>query len=469
MTESQLTSLTLANVAAMIASRTVSPVEVTRAVLARTERLNGAMQALITITKDHALEAARKAEGEIARGYRLPLHGVPVSIKDLFDTKGVKTTAGAKVFAKRVPETNATVVDKLNEAGAVIIGKTNLHEFAFGVTTVNPHYGTTKNPWDQSRIAGGSSGGSACAVAAGLGFGSIGSDTGGSIRIPASLCGIAGLKPTYGRVSVHGAVPLCWSLDHVGPMARTVEDVAILLRAIAGPDSKDSYSRKVDVPDYLQALTGTIKGISIGIPREYFYENLAPDVEAAVAHALRVLEKLGAHLREIRLPNVPVHRAVWLNIASPEAYSFHEPYLKASAAEYGADVRGRLEPGRELLAVDYVRAQRTRGMMKEECLKLFREVSVIVTPTIPIAAPRIDDLDKLWAGVPETAAASLSRYTRFFNIVGFPAISIPCGFTTDGLPIGIQIAGKPFDESTVLRVSHAYEQEARWYERRPPV
>jgi aspartyl-tRNA(Asn)/glutamyl-tRNA(Gln) amidotransferase subunit A len=419
-------------------------------VIERIERLNPEMRAFITVIKDQH-------------------DGVPVSVKDLYDTKGIRTTAGSKVFAERVPNEDATAVRKLKEAGKVVIGKTNLHEFAFGLTSVNPHYGTVRNPWDKERICGGSSGGSACAVALGMGRGALGTDTGGSIRIPASLCGIVGLKPTYGRVSVHGVVPLCWSMDHAGPMTQTVEEAAVLLGAIAGHDPKDPYSRNVEVPLYKDALTGSVKGVRVGIPKTYFYERLAPEVKSAACDALKNLERLGAKMIPVELPYVDVHWAVWLHIASPEAYSFHEPLLKAHAALYGADVRERLEAGRSFLSIDYVRAQRTRTMMKRECKRVFESVDVIVTPATPIPAPRIDDLHRPWGSGTETAAASLARFTRYFNVVGLPAISIPCGFTAGGLPIGLQIAGKAFDESTVLRVAHAYEQDARWFERQPAI
>jgi len=302
-----------------------------------------------------------------------------------------------------------------------------------------------------------------------MGFGSMGSDTGGSIRIPASLCGIVGLKPTYGRVSLRGIVPLSWSLDHAGPMTRTVQDAAVLMDVIAGYDSRDPYSRNVDRPRYTDALTGGIKGIRVGIPNKFFYEHLAPPVETAIHAAIRILEKLGAQIVRIDIPGLAIHRATWLQIASPEAYSYHEVHLRNQAALYGADVRGRLEAGRALLSIDYVRAQRARTLIKEQCRQLFDTVDVIVTPTVPIPAPRIDDLNKPWGNGPETSIAALTRFTRFFSVVGFPAISIPCGFTPDGLPVGMQIAGKAFDEFTVLRVAHAYEQDARWFERRPTI
>jgi aspartyl-tRNA(Asn)/glutamyl-tRNA(Gln) amidotransferase subunit A len=439
--------MTLASAVKLIASGELSAVELTKAVLDRIDTLNERMRVFITVMREEALR-------EVAGGYRPPLQGVPLSVKDLYDTMGVRTTAGARIFANRIPNQDAVAVRKLKETGAVIVGKTNLHEFAYGVTSINPHYGTPRNPWDPDRICGGSSGGSASAVALGLGFGSLGTDTGGSIRIPAALCGIVGLKPTYGRVSVRGVVPLSWSLDHAGPMARTVEDAAILLQAIDGRP--------------LGPLTGNIKGVRVGIPKTYFYERLASEVDSAMNTALRTLERLGARLVDIDLPSVTAHRGVWLQIASPEVYSYHEPYLKKHAEQYGADILGRIEAGRVLLSIDYIRAQRIRTLMKRECKSVFERVDVIVTPTTPIPAPRIDEVDKPWGDGPEKAATALARFTRFFNIVGLPAISIPCGFTPGGLPLGMQIAGKPFDEAMVLRVAYAYERDTKFYVSKAP-
>ena len=466
MTDSEFKQLTLARVANLIRRRELSPVELTEAILARIDRLNKRIRAFITVTADHALEQARAAEREIGGGHGGPLQGIPISLKDLYDTKGILTTAGAKVFAERVPEEDATVVRKLREAGAVVIGKTNLHEFAFGVTTVNPHYGTARNPWDPERIAGGSSGGSAIAVALALGLGSMGSDTGGSIRIPASLCGIVGLKPTYGRVSLRGMVPLAWSLDHSGPMAQTIEDAAILLGIVAGYDPRDPYSQALPSPQFTDSLTGDIKDIRIGIPKTYFYERVAPEVDTAVRLALKNLERLGCEILDVDLPSASLQRDIFVQIASPQAYTYHEHYLKTQGDLYGSDVRARIEAGGRMLSIGYLRAQRAQLIMKQECETIFKTVDVIVTPTVPIPPPRIDRLQQSGGVDSETAVDSLTRFTRVFNIVGLPAVSIPCGFTPEGLPIGMQICGKAFDESTVLRVAHAYEQDARWFERR---
>jgi len=447
--DQELKQLTLASAAKRISRRELSPVEVTEAVLDRIERLNKRMRAFITVTDERALEGARAAEREIAGGHRPPLQGVPISIKDLFDTKGIRTTAGSKVFADRVPEQDADVVMSLYGAGAVLVGKTNLHEFAYGVTSINPHYGTARNPWDPQRITGGSSGGSATAVALALGFGSLGTDTGGSIRIPASLCGIVGLKPTYGLVSLSGVIPLAPSLDHAGPMAQTVEDAAILLSLITGGRVR-----------YADALTGNVKGIRIGIPQSYFYEYLDREVDAAIRAAITNLGNLGADIVDVDFSSAALQKDIFVQVATPEAYSYHEQYLQRHGAAYGSDVRTRLEAARTMLSVDYLRAQRGRLTMKEECETIFKTADVIVTPTTAVAAPRIDG---------EIAVDLLNRCTRPFNLTGLPTVSVPCGFTSEGLPVGMQITGRPFDESTVLRVAHAYEQNAGWFHRRPAI
>jgi aspartyl-tRNA(Asn)/glutamyl-tRNA(Gln) amidotransferase subunit A len=440
--DSELKNLTFAGATKAIAKRDISPLELSDAVLRRIHQLNDRMRAFITIAERGA--------------------GVPISIKDLYDTASMRTTAGSKVFERRQPGQDAIAVKRLEAVGCTVAGKTNLHEFAFGVTNINPHYGTARNPWDADRICGGSSGGSACAVALSMGFASLGSDTGGSIRIPASLCGIVGLKPTYGRVSLNGVVPLSWSLDHAGPMTQTVEDTAIVLGIIAGDDSSEA-------PRYTDALTGSIKDIRLGIPKSYFFDRTASEVSAAVRTAIQKMETMGARTVDVDIPSIGLNRGVWNQIASPEVYSYHEHLLARHADLYGADVRARIEAGRALLSIDYVRAQRIRTIMKEECKAVFAQADVIVSPTTPIAAPYIDKIHEPWGSDPETPAAALTRFTRFFNIVGLPAISIPCGFTSDGLPIGMQIAGRAFDESTVLRVAHAYEQDARWFERKPAV
>ena len=464
--DAELKKLTLSSAAKLIRQKQISPVELTESILKRSETLNDRMRAFITVTSDLALAGARSAERDIAGGKASgTLHGVPISLKDLYDTKGVRTTAGSKVFENRVPAEDATITKKVLAAGAVLVGKNNLHEFAYGTTTVNAHFGTARNPWNPEYITGGSSGGSASAVALSLGFGSFGSDTGGSIRIPASLCGVVGLKPTYGRCSLRGIVPLSWSMDHAGPLAQTVEDTAMLFDVIAGHDPQDPYSYNKPFAGPT-TLHGKIKGLRIGIPRPYFFDSLDVQVETAIEAAIQEFQHLGATVRDVELKMAPLQRGIWAQIASPEAYSFHEELLKEHADEYGADVRSRLQIGRLLLSSDYLRAQRARALMREEARQVFESVDIVVTPTVPITPPRIGQTLAQRGTVSEPVGVSLTRCTRHFNVTGQPAISLTCGFTKDGLPIGMQIAGRPFEELTVLQAAYAYEQHAGWSERR---
>src|SRR5215467_9112255 len=347
MTDYELNGLTLCKALRLVQQRQISSSELRKAVLDRIDRLNAEMHAFITVLREEPIADDTP-----------PLFGVPLSVKDLYDTKGIRTTAGAKLYTNRIPEEDAAAVTKLKQAGAAIIGKANMHEFAYGVTTVNPHFGTARNPWNPDYISGGSSGGSANAVAMSMGFGSLGSDTGGSIRIPASLCGVVGLKPTYGRCSLRGIVPLSWSMDHPGPIAQTVEDVALLLGVIAGYDSQDPFSQDKPVTDV--RLDGNVKGLRIGLPRPYFFDDLDPQVESAVNKAVKTFERLGASIHEVDLKMAPLQRGIWSQIASPEAYSLHEELLKEHGGRYGADVKTRIEVGRLLLSIDYVRAQRAR-------------------------------------------------------------------------------------------------------------
>jgi aspartyl-tRNA(Asn)/glutamyl-tRNA(Gln) amidotransferase subunit A len=463
MQATRLEDLTLAEAAALVRGGEVSPVELTRTMLARIERLDPTLHSYITITAEAALAEAQRAEAAARLGGALgPLHGVPLALKDLFDTAGVRTTAGAKILADRVPTGDAAVVRRLREAGAVLLGKLNLHEFACGVTTANPHFGVCRNPWDPDCIPGGSSGGSAAAVAAALCYGALGSDTGGSIRIPAALCGIAGLKPTYGRVSRAGVVPLCWSLDHVGPMTRDVTDAALLLNVIAGPDRDDPASAAVPVPDSLEGLDDGVRGLRVGLPRGYFFEQADAEVLAAVEGAVEVLRAEGAAVREIAIADLDLLSTVFAVIFVVEAAAYHQRWLRERPHDYGDDVRQRLLPGMLYPATEYVNAQRARRRILESFLAALTEVDLLVMPTVPMAAPPIP-------GPPVATPNPLTRYTFAFDVTGLPALTVPCGFTAAGLPIGLQIAGRPFDEATVLRVGRAYERATDWHRRRPPV
>ncbi len=466
----ELAYLSLAALADRLHRRELSPVEITRVYLDRIAALDGRLAAFITVTADRALAEAAAAEREIATGqYRGPLHGVPLALKDLLYTAGVRTTAGSKILSDFVPTEDATVVTRLRAAGALSLGKTNLEEFAFGATSINPHHGTCRNPWDLARIAGGSSGGSAAAVAAGLCSASIGTDSGGSIRQPSALCGLVGLKPTYGRVSRHGVVPLSWSQDHVGPIARTVRDAALLLQAIAGHDPRDPASSRAPVPDYLGALGAGVAGLRFALPRDFFFDRTDPPVAAAVRAAARTLEGLGANVEEVPLPHAGLTVAAGATILFAEATAYHERWLRTRPQDYGPLVRARLRVGAAILATDYLKAQRARGVLIAETERLFDQVDALLTPTTAIAAPRHDEHTIRWPdGDDEDVRGATLRFTRPFNLLGFPAISIPCGFTSDGLPIGLQIVGRPFAEATVLRVARAYEAATAWTASRPP-
>ena len=421
----------------------LSSEELVRAQIDRAEKLD-ALNAFITLLPERAIEAARRSDEERARGeLRGPLHGIPITVKDLVHSRGVRTTSGSKIFADLVPEADAPCLRSLLDAGAVLIGKTNLHELAYGVTNVNPHYGAARNPWDTERVSGGSSGGSAASLAAGVGFGSIGTDTGGSIRIPSSLCGTVGLKPTYGKVSREGVTPLSWSLDHVGPMARTVDDVALLYEVLTG------VAASAEAPGQL----------ALGIHERYFFDNLAPDVEASVRAAITELERLGMKLVEVDIPEIELQTTCRNTIAFSEASSFHEDNVLARPEDYGADTLELLRLGLLIPATDYLAATRVRRPIVRAFRKAFQKIDMLVTPATVAAAPRIGDktLDN-----GEELRSGLLRLASPFNTTGFPAVSLPCGFTEDGRPIGLQLAAAPNDEKRLLELARAYEQSQDW-------
>jgi aspartyl-tRNA(Asn)/glutamyl-tRNA(Gln) amidotransferase subunit A len=454
--------------ATLIQRQEVSPVEATQAVVDRVEKFDRQLNSCITLLRDEAMTQARAAEKEIrAGGYRGPLHGIPIAVKDLFYTKGIQTTAGSKILRDFKPAYDATVISKLHDAGAILIGKLNMHEFARGATNMSSLIGACNNPWDTLRMPGGSSGGSAAAVAAGLCFGSLGSDTGGSIRIPAALCGVVGVKPTYGRVSRHGVFPLSWSLDHVGPMTRTVADAALMLQVIAGHDRHDPTTRTAVVPDYSAALTRDIEGARLGIPQEFYFEQLDAEVRDSVRSAIQTLERAGAQVEEVSLPLSKYAPAAGRIISLAESAEIHEQFLKTHVADYAPDVRAGLLAGQLVLGKHYLKAQRLRSLIRQEMAAALRRVDVLVTPTVPIPAPRIGQT-MVDIG-PETVNITwaLSRLTHPANLAGFPAISVPCGLSLGELPIGLQLIGRPFAEATVLQLAYAYEQETTWHQRRP--
>jgi aspartyl-tRNA(Asn)/glutamyl-tRNA(Gln) amidotransferase subunit A len=468
MEASELCSLSLRSLATLMQRQELSPLEATEAVLDRVDKVDRQLNSFITVMRDEALTQARAAEQEILRGrYRGPLHGIPIAVKDLCYTKGVRTTMGSKIFSDFIPSYDATVIARLRDAGAILIGKLNMHEFARGATNTSSVIGVCHNPWDVMRVPGGSSGGSAAAVASGLCFGALGSDTGGSIRIPASLCGIVGLKPTYGRVSRWGVFPLSWSLDHVGPMTRTVLDAALMLQAIAGHDRNDATTRTAIVPDYTAALTGEIAGARLGIPREFYFEHLDAQVSDAVRAAIQILERAGARIEEVSLPLSQYASAVGRIISLTEAAEVHAPFLRKRAMDYSPDVRNDFLTGQLILGKHYLKAQRVRALIRQEMTSVLQRVDALVTPTTPIAAPNINETMVDIGGNEMEVMSALSRLTRTANLSGFPAISVPCGFTQDSLPIGLQLIGRPFAETTVLQIAHAYEQNTSWHQRRP--
>ncbi|MBI4310989.1 MAG: aspartyl/glutamyl-tRNA amidotransferase subunit A [Chloroflexi bacterium] len=456
--------LTIQQAGGLIRSRKLSPVELTTAFLQRIDALDGKVKSYVTLTADTALAEARRAEAEVTRGqYRGPLHGIPIAFKDLYDTKGVRTTAQSKVHEHRVPGEDATAVAMLKAAGAVTLGKLAMHEFALGGPPTSL-FEQARNPWDLDHVTGGSSSGSGAAVAAALCMGSLGSDTGGSIRGPASLCGIAGLKPTYGRVSRYGVIPLSWSLDHCGPMTRTVEDTALLLQAIAGPDPRDPTSSHAPVPDYTAALRDDIRDLTIGVPRHYFLDptQVNGEVAAAVDKALGELASLGARVRDVTIPSLDYASIANTVIMISEAYTYHRKDLVSQPQNYGDIVRLRFYMGGLYTADDYVQAQRARSRIKREFAQVLERVDIIACPTSLNTAATFKDIDPL-------ATTRQPSFTAPFNATGMPAISIPCGFSAAGLPIGLQLAAKPFDEPTLLRAAYAYQQHAGWHEHMPPL
>jgi aspartyl-tRNA(Asn)/glutamyl-tRNA(Gln) amidotransferase subunit A len=455
---------TISEVASRVRRKDISPVELTRESLARIEKLNPSLNAFITVMAESALAEARQAEAEIARGeWRGPLHGIPIALKDLIDTAGVRTTSASALHEKRIPNEDAEATRKLRQAGAVIVGKNNLHEFAYGGSSLVSHFGDVHNPWEVGRVAGGSSGGSAAAVVAGMAFAAIGTDTAGSIREPAALCGCVGLKPTYGRVSSRGVIPLSASLDHVGPIARSVADAALVLQAISGYDPRDITSADIPVADYVSASKEDAKSLRVGVARTYFFEDLAPEVASAMEHALHGIETMIAKVKEVQL-DVPSDRT----LQAAESYAYHAENIAKSPELYQAETLRRIRTGEKVTAADYIQRRQELEEARRSIRKLFSDVDLIVTPTMPIPAPAIAEL-KTNSDALRPAELKLLRNTRPFNVWGLPAISIPCGFTQSGLPIGLQIAGPPWREDLVLRLANAYEQATAWHKRQCPI
>jgi aspartyl-tRNA(Asn)/glutamyl-tRNA(Gln) amidotransferase subunit A len=461
--------LTICTLAPLIRKRQLSPVELTEFCLARIEALQSRINAFITVTGELALKQAKQAEREIVHGgYRGLLHGIPVSLKDLFYTKGIRTTAGSKILRNFVPAANAVAVDRLYNAGAILIGKTNLHEFAYGATSINPHYGPVRNPWDPSRMAGGSSGGSAASVVAGFALASVGTDTGGSIRIPSAACGCVGLKPSYGRVPLDGVIPLAPSLDHAGPITRCVADAAVLLGVLAGTARPHPGRTAVPSLPSLRQLRKGIRGLRVGIPTRFFFDHVQGPIKQAVGKAIAELEGLGAAVRDISLVGLDETADLAGEITAGEALAYHSKWLVQRPEDYGSDVRSRLEAGRIQSSLTYLKAQERRRLYKGRLVEVLEKVDVLVSPTIPVVAPLIEDQIIRIGSSQEDVRLALLRLTRPGNLSGLPSVSVPCGFSSEGLPIGLQIMGREFDEATVLQAAYAYEQATPWHQRMPP-
>ncbi|MCP2260998.1 aspartyl-tRNA(Asn)/glutamyl-tRNA(Gln) amidotransferase subunit A [Streptoalloteichus tenebrarius] len=446
--------LSLAAAADAIQARELSPVDLVDSVLDRIEQVEPHLDAYVTVTADQARRAAREAEDAIATGHpHGPLHGVPMGLKDLIDVAGVATTASSLVRADHRAEADSAVAARLRAAGAVLVGKTHTHEFAYGLTTPQ-----TSNAWDRGRVAGGSSGGSAVAVASGAATFALGTDSGGSIRVPAALNGVVGLKPTYGLVPRHGVTSLSWSLDHVGPITRTVEDAALVLSVLAGHDPRDPASLPAPVGDYRPGRDTELAGLRVGVPRNYYFEHVDPEVEAAVRRAIDRLADLGARLVEVEIPMTRYVQATQWALMAPEASAYHERTLRTIPDRYQADVRILLEAAELVPAGDYLRAQRARTLMRQEWARMLDEVDVIAAPTVPATAVPADQETVTWPdGTVEGVADLYVRLSAPANITGVPSLSVPVGHDSAGLPIGMQLLGRPFGEATILRVGHAYE------------
>jgi aspartyl-tRNA(Asn)/glutamyl-tRNA(Gln) amidotransferase subunit A len=459
--------MTILEAAAALRARKISSMELTQLSLQRIAGLESRINAFITLTEDLAVKRALQADDELARGIdRGPLHGIPIAVKDVFRTAGIRTTGGSKLFADYVPGRDAAVVERLAAAGTVPLGKLNMHELAYGITSNNPHFGAVHNPWDTACVPGGSSGGSGAAVAAGMVMMAMGSDTGGSIRIPAAFCGVVGLKPTSGRVSRYGVMPLDFSLDHMGPLARSVRDAAATLNAIAGYDSRDDTSSRQPVKDYLPLPEVDLAGIRIGLPENFFFDRLDPAVDSAVRAMARLAASLGATVERVPVPDMAALNAVSRVILLSEAAALMERHL-VRRGDFGSDVLALLDQGRLIPATDYINAQRLRRLMIAEFGKVWKKVDCLFTPAAPAAAPRIGQTTVEFDGVSEDVRLASTRLVRGINVLGAPALAMPCGFDAAGMPLGLQIVGRPFEEELVLRVGAALEDATDFHRRRP--
>jgi aspartyl-tRNA(Asn)/glutamyl-tRNA(Gln) amidotransferase subunit A len=463
MAASNLTTLPITRLSALLHAHEITSAELTNAYLERIKTLDGALKSFLTVTADRAHDEASRADHELGLGRsRGPMHGIPIALKDLFDTGGIRTTGGSRVLWDRVPEQDATVTRKLTAAGTVLLGKLMMHEFAIGAPYLDDSIPPAHNPWSRDRVPGGSSSGSGAAVAAGLCGGALGSDTGGSIRGPAAYCGIVGLKPTYGLVSRAGVLPLSWSLDHAGPMTRTVADTAVMLQAIAGYDPADAASAYVDIPDYSVALSGSARGIRVGVPRRFIESapGLEPDVLNGFNKSLETLSQVGANVTDIEIDGIDHAEAIQATIMFAEAVAYHEEWLRTKRELYSRGFWERVRPGLFHTATEYIQAQRGRTMFCRSMSEALTRVDVIATPTMVRTAPTFHE-------EAENKSPVRGQFNRVFNATGQPSLSVPCGFDHQGMPIGLLLSGRAFEETTVLRLGDAYERATEWHLRQP--
>ena len=450
-----LASLSLRQASDLLRNKSVSPVELTNACLQRIEKYNPAFNAFITVTREQALRAAREAETEIQRGrWRGPLHGMPIALKDNIDTAGIRTTGASQVFENRIPDTDAEVARRLKNAGSVLLGKLNLHEFAYGGSSNVTYFGTMHNPWAPDHVTGGSSGGAGIAVASDFCYAALGTDTAGSVRMPSSHCGIVGLKPTYGLVSTRGVLVLSWSLDHVGPMCKTVEDAALMMNVIAGYDELEPTSVETSIPDYTRAMKTATSKLRLGIARRPFFDNLDPEVAKAVEAAMTVLRKITASTEDVELPPTGNAATLW----GSEAYAYHKPWITQYPEKYQPGTRAQLQRTANANGAEYAQARRDLDKVRREIKKVFTKVDLLIAPTMK-TPPALLSAPNAGGGGGNNNVA--------FDMYGVPSISVPCGFTTSGLPIGLQISGAHFGELNVLALAHAYEQATEWHTRNP--
>ncbi|VTU37000.1 Glutamyl-tRNA(Gln) amidotransferase subunit A [Variovorax sp. PBS-H4] len=463
-----LLNLSLAEASRLLRSREVSPVDLTAAALKRISEVDPTLHAFISVYEE-AQDVAKASELMLSAGHDLgPLHGIPIALKDNVSLKGLRTTAGSRILSDWKPEADATVARRLRGAGCIMLGKLNMHEFAWGGTSDNPHYGAVRNPWNVERFPGGSSGGSGAAVAARMCWGAIGTDTGGSIRLPSAINGIVGIRPTYGRVSNHGIIPLAWSMDTAGPMARTVEDCALMFSAIAGHDPQDATTANVPVQDCLATLQQGAKGLRIGVVPDYFFHHLQAPVHDAVSAALETFKDLGAQIVNLSIDNIHGNISAQLTVESCEPSTYHQRWLRERPGDYGEDVRTLLEVGELLLATHYLQAQRYRTLLRQEFMDAFRQVDLFVCPTLPFTATRLGEMKVVIEdGIEEDMLSAIMQFTGVPSLTGLPSLAVPCGFDADKLPIGMQLIGRPFDEATLFQAGAAFQMVTDFHTRCP--